>query len=110
MVSPSSIPPTVDLSKGKSAILDAIKDDLARLSGSLVGEEKQKLEAHLSFVRAAEVNLAKGMSNMIPVGSACEKLVAPKDLMKVSDVRLLPDIAKLQVGLHPPLRKVQKNV
>jgi Protein of unknown function (DUF1552) len=82
----------------KKSILDAIKDDIGRISKNLVGAEKQKLEAHLAFVRSAELSLGATMDGMPPL-SECKKLEPPGARNEIHDLAKLPDIARIQMDL-----------
>ncbi len=84
----------------KKSILDVLTGDLGRMSRSLVGNEKDKLDAHLSFVRSAEQNLAKGMQDTPPPPkSVCAKLGQPSQVLSVHDLAKLPEIARMHIEL-----------
>ncbi len=91
-------PVPVMLAKKKS-ILDLLKNDLGRLSKNLNGLEKEKLDAHLTFVRSAEMNLGN-MMNMPPTQqSVCKKLEQPATKYGFHDLAKLPEIAQVNIEL-----------
>ncbi len=94
-----SDPKATALLAKKKSILDAMKDDVGRMSKNLVGEEKAKLDTHLSLVRAAEQNLSASMGNMDPTMSACKKMEVPKTKYPIRSLVNLPDLAKVQIEL-----------
>ncbi len=91
-------PAVVMLAKKKS-ILDALKDDLGRISKNVTGAEKEKLDAHLTYVRSAEMNLGDAMNNPPMPMNACKKLDPPANRYGVKDLVRLPEIAKVQNDL-----------
>jgi hypothetical protein len=90
-------PASVTLAKNKS-ILDAISSNIGQMSRNLVGEEKAKLDAHLTFVRSAEARLSNMMGTIGPAPS-CRKLTQPTTRFGVRDLAKLPDIAKVHIAL-----------
>jgi hypothetical protein len=93
---PGTNPDATTLLAKKKSILDALKDDLGRMSQNLVGAEKSKLEAHLALVRSSEQNLGTAMTNM---GLTCKKLEVPATRYGVRDLAKLPEIARVQMDL-----------
>jgi Protein of unknown function (DUF1552) len=95
---PGTDPKATALLAKKKSILDALKDDLGRMSQNLAGPEKSKLEAHLALVRSSEQNLGTSMTNVPPMDS-CKKLDSPGTRYGVRDLARLPDIARVQMDL-----------
>jgi Protein of unknown function (DUF1552) len=91
-----SDPKVTALLEKKKSILDALTEDLGRMSNNLVGAEKAKLDSHLTFVRNAERNLGSSMGN---TSAACQKLSAPGTKYSIHDLVKLPEIARVQMDL-----------
>jgi hypothetical protein len=91
--------PAVGMLARKQSILDAMKDDLTRVSRNVTGEEKAKLEQHLTFVRSAEMSLGNAMGDVPGASAACSKLTVPTTKYGVHDLVKLPEIAQVQVEL-----------
>jgi Protein of unknown function (DUF1552) len=94
-----SDPKATALLAKKKSILDALKDDVGRMSKNLVGAEKEKLETHLALVRAAEQSLSASMGNMQPVMSGCKKAEVPQTKYPIRSLVNLPDLARVQIEL-----------
>jgi Protein of unknown function (DUF1552) len=89
--------PVTDLQSQKS-MLDAIRGDLSRLSGRLVGAEKAKLDAHLSLVRDSELNLGKNLNQA--ASTQCKKLDTPSSkIAGVYSATNFPALARIQMDL-----------
>ena len=76
----------------KQAVLDALKNDIARISARLAGTEKQKLDAHLEAIKDIERRLGLG----VPLG--CEKPMGPEKLNPLDSLQV-PAIGQLQMDL-----------
>ncbi len=96
---PMAAPNATSLLDKKKSILDALVNDLERMSKNLVGAEKNKLDAHLALVRASEQNLAASIGNMTPLAAACKKLDPPTNREGTRDLAKLPELARVQMDL-----------
>jgi hypothetical protein len=77
----------------RKSVLDFVTGRMTNLRGKLGGEDRTKLDAHLSALRDIETRLSSA-----PLGASCAQPMAPGD-MNTGDNANFPTILKLQTDL-----------
>ncbi len=95
---PSSTTPVNDLALRRS-MLDTLTGDLTRMSRRLAGPERDKLAAHLSLVRAAELRLGQNLAGPADKGGACTKLSGPVAQLESNNINNLIPLGQAYMDL-----------
>jgi len=77
----------------RQSILDYVKDDLGRLSSEVGAADRQRLDAHLTYVREVETRIAQQLANV----NACTLPARPGPTPEGNDA--FPEVGALQTDL-----------
>ncbi len=95
---PSQSTPVNDLALRKS-MLDALSGDLTRMSKRLSGPEAEKLQAHLSLVRAAELRIGQNMNLAADKLGTCSKFSGPATQLDFNNINNLIPLGQVYMDL-----------
>jgi hypothetical protein len=86
-------PPVTDASKAlRQSVLDAVKIDIGRLQTRVGAQDKQRLDQHLTNIRAIEQQIAQaGGSSTVPLPANCGSQTKP---IAIADSRQKEDVVK----------------